>query len=129
MKIRDGIIIDDDFYLDHPLSYDRIPNSPNSMTENPQATVGARGTIDLRDKKPSVKKNTETIIGNDKESQKPKVDETSKTLVDTVVEWDHWWDFLTMFGPEQLTYDTGYADIQSLTKEGLSIDGFDYVGF
>ena len=129
MKIRDGIIIDDDFYLDHPLSYDRIPNSPNSMTENPQATVGARGTIDLRDKKPSVKKNTETIIGNDKESQKPKVDETSKTLVDTVVEWDHWWDFLTMFEPEQLTYDTGYADIQSLTKEGLSIDGFDYVGF
>lgn len=49
MKIRDGIIIDDDIYLSTPLSLPKIPDGIG--TDDANQNQGSRGIIDIRDNK------------------------------------------------------------------------------
>ena len=47
-EIRDGIILEDDLELDHPLSLDKIPDGETSINMTNSSKEGSRGKYDIR---------------------------------------------------------------------------------
>lgn len=113
MPIRDGIIIDDDIYLDKPLSMDSIPG--DAVDNSNLVNVGSRGTIDIRDKETvteeykKAKKNHELTIKPDGYKNDPIISDIINTL-----RMDNWVDHIDEFGIDELTYDAGTYDVNNV---------------
>lgn len=122
MEIHDGIILDDDIFLDHPLSMDTIPG--DVIDNSDLINLGARGKIDIRDKpkqteeakfKPA-KKNHEITITSSYEN-KP----INNMIND--IQIDEWLDYVDELGWDTLTAYGGTVDFNS---EEIKIGETDY---
>lgn len=133
MEIKDGIIIEDDIYLDKPLS---MPNIPGETPDNSELmNVTSRGKMDIRDKPKetdtfhSAKKNNEITIKPDSYETK----QLMTNVLDTMT-IDEWHIYAHDVGWENVTYDAGEYDFTNnivnigtteYYSNGTSISGFD----
>lgn len=94
MKIRDGIIIDDDIYLSTPLSLAKIPDGIGSETDNIIQNQGSRGIIDIRDEKhKSPPKDNIIKVKSSVEAREDFLNKDEKIPIQ-FIDWNNWTDYL-----------------------------------
>lgn len=122
MEIHDGIIIEDDIYLDKPLSMDSIPGELPDNSSMMQQNVGSRGQIDIRtEKHRAPEANHEKLINPDYTS-KP----LSTNLLNTI-EMTDWFMYSQDVGFDKLTCDCGDIDIYDLNDRNVTIGETQYI--
>ena len=125
MPIRDGIIIDDDIYLDKPLSMDSIPG--DVIDNSNMVNVGSRGTIDIRDKETineeykKAKKNHEINIKPSSEKNDPIVFTAIRML-----NMGNWIDHVDEFGIENLTCESSEMSIDNMVHDTHRVGDTEY---
>ena len=93
MKIRDGIIIDDDIYLSTPLSLPKIPDGIGT-DEAVNQNQGSRGIIDIRDNKYKTPPKDHIIkVKSSIEEREDYLNSKEKVPIE-YIEWDNWIDYL-----------------------------------
>lgn len=93
MKIRDGIIIDDDIYLSTPLSLPKIPDGIGT-DEAVNQNQGARGIIDIRDNKHKTPPKDHIIkVKSSIEEREDFLNSKEKVPIE-YIKWDNWIDYL-----------------------------------
>ena len=93
MKIRDGIIIDDDIYLSTPLSLPKIPDGIGT-DEAVNQNQGARGIIDIRDNKYKTPPKDHLIkVKSSIEEREDFLNSKEKVPIE-YIKWDNWIDYL-----------------------------------
>lgn len=93
MKIRDGIIIDDDIYLSTPLSLPKIPDGIGT-DEAVNQNQGARGIIDIRDNKHKTPPKDHLIkVKSSIEEREDFLNSKEKVPI-KYIKWDNWIDYL-----------------------------------
>lgn len=93
MKIRDGIIIDDDIYLSTPLSLPKIPDGIGT-DEAVNQNQGARGIIDIRDNKHKTPPKDHLIkVKSSIEEREDFLNSKEKVPIE-YIKWDNWIDYL-----------------------------------
>ena len=93
MKIRDGIIIDDDIYLSTPLSLPKIPDGIGTDGENATQMQGARGIIDIRDKHKTPPKDHVIKVKSSDEEREDFLNSEEKIPIE-YIDWTNWIDYL-----------------------------------
>ena len=94
MKIRDGIIIDDDIYLSTPLSLPKIPDGIGAEGENATQMQGARGIIDIRDNKHKTPPKDHLIkVKSSTEEREDFLNSEEKIPIE-YIDWNNWIDYL-----------------------------------
>ena len=92
MKIRDGIIIDDDIYLSTPLSLPKIPDGIG--TDEANQNQGSRGIIDIRDNKYKTPPKDHIIkVKSSIEEREDYLNSKEKVPIE-YIDWDKWIDYL-----------------------------------
>ena len=92
MKIRDGIIIDDDIYLSTPLSLPKIPDGIG--TDDANQNQGSRGIIDIRDNKHKTPPKDHLIkVKSSIEEREDFLNSKEKVPIE-YIKWDNWIDYL-----------------------------------
>ena len=92
MKIRDGIIIDDDIYLSTPLSLPKIPDGIGIDETN--QNQGSRGIIDIRDNKHKTPPKDHLIkVKSSIEEREDYLNSKEKVPIE-YIDWDKWIDYL-----------------------------------
>ena len=92
MKIRDGIIIDDDIYLSTPLSLPKIPDGIG--TDEANQNQGSRGIIDIRDNKHKTPPKDHLIkVKSSIEEREDYLNSKEKVPIE-YIDWDKWIDYL-----------------------------------
>ena len=92
MKIRDGIIIDDDIYLSTPLSLPKIPDGIG--TDEANQNQGSRGIIDIRDNKYKTPPKDHLIkVKSSIEEREDYLNSKEKVPIE-YIDWDKWIDYL-----------------------------------
>ena len=92
MKIRDGIIIDDDIYLSTPLSLHKIPDGIG--TDEANQNQGSRGIIDIRDNKYKTPPKDHIIkVKSSIEEREDYLNSKEKVPIE-YIDWDKWIDYL-----------------------------------
>ena len=93
MKIRDGIIIDDDIYLSTPLSLPKIPDGIGT-DEAVNQNQGSRGIIDIRDNKYKTPPKDHIIkVKSSIEEREDYLNSKEKVPIE-YIKWDNWIDYL-----------------------------------
>lgn len=109
MEINDGIIIDDDIGMQHPLYFNCIPGT-DVVSDMSGIKEGKRGAYDIREKKETVKANNKIAIGDDDESQESKSTKSGTSILD-LIDYPDWSKYTGAFGMDALTTDGGCADM------------------
>lgn len=112
MKIREGIIIDDDIMLDHPLSMQTIPGETPDNSD--LMSIGTRGKIDIRDKPKDENKFIKAKQGN--EINITPSNKTESTIPESILnrmEIDEWCMYAHDVGWDKVTCDGGELDFNS----------------
>lgn len=92
MKIRDGIIIDDDIYLSTPLSLPKIPDGIG--TDDANQNQGSRGIIDIRDNKHKTPPKDHLIkVKSSTEEREDFLNSKEKVPIE-YIDWNKWIDYL-----------------------------------
>ena len=92
MKIRDGIIIDDDIYLSTPLSLPKIPDGIG--TDEANQNQGSRGIIDIRDNKHKTPPKDHLIkVKSSIEEREDYLNSKEKVPIE-YIDWNKWIDYL-----------------------------------
>ena len=92
MRIRDGIIIDDDIYLSTPLSLPKIPDGIG--TDEANQNQGSRGIIDIRDNKYKTPPKDHLIkVKSSIEEREDYLNSKEKVPIE-YIDWDKWIDYL-----------------------------------
>lgn len=92
MKIRDGIIIDDDIYLSTPLSLPKIPDGIG--TDDTNQNQGSRGIIDIRDNKHKTPPKDHLIkVKSSTEEREDFLNSKEKIPIE-YIDWNNWIDYL-----------------------------------
>ena len=94
-EIHDGIILDDDFGLSTPISLDKIPDG-NTIINNNNSNVGARGIYDIRSKKEPPKPQT---IENKEPEQKIEKRHSPMSLL---LDFNDWYLYIDRLGLENI---------------------------
>ena len=88
MKIRDGIIIDDDIYLSTPLSLPKIPDGIG--TDDANQNQGSRGIIDIRDNKHKTPPKDHLIkVKSSTEEREDFLNSKEKVPIE-YIDWNNW---------------------------------------
>lgn len=88
MKIRDGIIIDDDIYLSTPLSLPKIPDGIG--TDDTNQNQGSRGIIDIRDNKHKTPPKDHLIkVKSSTEEREDFLNSKEKVPIE-YIDWNNW---------------------------------------
>ena len=89
MKIRDGIIIDDDIYLSTPLSLPKIPDGIGT-DEAVNQNQGSRGIIDIRDNKHKTPPKDHLIkVKSSTEEREDFLNSKEKVPIE-YIDWNNW---------------------------------------
>lgn len=89
MKIRDGIIIDDDIYLSTPLSLPKIPDGIGT-DETVNQNQGSRGIIDIRDNKHKTPPKDHLIkVKSSTEEREDFLNSKEKVPIE-YIDWNNW---------------------------------------
>ena len=89
MKIRDGIIIDDDIYLPTPLSLPKIPDGIGT-DEAVNQNQGSRGIIDIRDNKHKTPPKDHLIkVKSSTEEREDFLNSKEKVPIE-YIDWNNW---------------------------------------
>lgn len=89
MKIRDGIIIDDDIYLPTPLSLPKIPDGIGT-DESVNQNQGSRGIIDIRDNKHKTPPKDHLIkVKSSTEEREDFLNSKEKVPIE-YIDWNNW---------------------------------------
>jgi replicative DNA helicase len=93
MKIRDGIIIDDDIYLSTPLSLPKIPDGIGT-DEAVNQNQGSRGIIDIRDNKHKTPPKDHLIkVKSSTEEREDFLNSKEKVPIE-YIDWNNWIHYL-----------------------------------
>ena len=118
MKIKDGIIIDDDIYLSTPLSLPKIPDgigTDETMSNN----QGSRGIIDIRDEKHKTPPKDHLIKVKSSNDEREDFLNTEEKIPIQYIDWNQWIvymdsgnyetdDFYNWSGSEMSGYDRSF---------------------
>lgn len=94
MKIRDGIIIDDDIYLSTPLSLPKIPDGIGNDNEMIQQNQGSRGIIDIRDNKHKTPPKDHLIKVKSSTDEREDFLNAEEKVPIQYINWTNWIDYL-----------------------------------
>lgn len=118
MKIKDGIIIDDDIYLSTPLSLPKIPDgigTDETMSNN----QGSRGIIDIRDEKHKTSPKDHLIKVKSSNDEREDFLNAEEKVPIQFIDWNQWIvymdsgnyetdDFYNWSGTELSEYDRSF---------------------
>lgn len=93
MKIKDGIIIDDDIYLSTPLSLPKIPDgigTDETMSNN----QGSRGIIDIRDEKHKTPPKDHLIKVKSSNDEREDFLNAEEKVPIQFIDWNQWIDYM-----------------------------------
>ena len=94
MRIRDGIIIDDDIYLSTPLSLPKIPDGIGNDNEMIQQNQGSRGIIDIRDNKHKTPPKDHLIKVKSSTDEREDFLNAEEKVPIQYINWNSWIDYL-----------------------------------
>ena len=126
MKIRDGIIIDDDIYLSTPLSLPKIPDgigTDETMSNN----QGSRGIIDIRDEKHKTPPKDHLIKVKSSNDEREDFLNAEEKVPIQFINWNQWIDYMDSGNYETDDFYNWSGSELSENDRSFFIGGTEYV--
>lgn len=97
MKIRDGIIIDDDIFLSTPLSLPKIPDGVGTDGSAAIQNQGSRGVIDIRDEKHKTPPKDHLIKVKPSNEEREDFLNMEEKIPVQFIDWNNWLDYIDSY--------------------------------
>jgi len=97
MKIRDGIIIDDDIFLSTPLSLPKIPDGVGADGSAAIQNQGSRGVIDIRDEKHKTPPKDHLIKVKPSNEEREDFLNMEEKIPVQFIDWNNWLDYIDSY--------------------------------